>query len=489
MACVFAALAALCLFFPRTGISIGDVTLRFPSLHKILVKEEKPSLDDIMQMEALKQQQQALNSLQDSIDFLQAEADSSALRFWFPHGESDFFDPLFAAMEQAVPEGRTLRILHYGDSQIEMDRMTQQLRTYMQGLFGGGGPGMQPALQNIPSYAVSQSTYGTWARQASYGVDSLTHRADGNYGPMARCAHLAGSGTISFHASKQSFVDDRVRHFGTVTVLFNNRPGPLTVTLGAAGKSIDSATAAPRTQEETAPGVHAITWQLPRAVSTLSLTMSGDADVYSILIDNGPGVAVDNVPLRGCSGQQFTMINRNQLTASFALMDVCLIILQFGGNSVPYLQGRRNVEIYAKSMGQQIDRMREACPGAQVLFVGPSDMSTTIDGDMQSFPYLPTVVRMLRDTVLAHGAAYWSIYDAMGGHNSMATWVDNGLAVTDYVHFSTKGVRLIGQRFADAFDMMYRLYLLRKRKQQTEADTTFATAAAPSQGRSRHTTQ
>src|SRR5574344_1297379 len=144
---VIAALAMLCVFFPREGIMLGDITLRFPSLHKILVKKEKPSLEDIMRTEAYQAQQKALNSLQDSIDFLQVQADSSKLRFWFPQDRTDFFDPLFAAMEQAVPEGRVVRIVHYGDSQIESDRMTQQLRTYMQQHFGGGGPGMQPSLQ------------------------------------------------------------------------------------------------------------------------------------------------------------------------------------------------------------------------------------------------------------------------------------------------------------------------------------------------------
>jgi lysophospholipase L1-like esterase len=476
MTLVIAALAMLCVFFPREGIMLGDITLRFPSLHKILVKKEKPSLEDIMRTEAYQAQQKALNSLQDSIDFLQVQADSSKLRFWFPQDRTDFFDPLFAAMEQAVPEGRVVRIVHYGDSQIESDRMTQQLRTYMQQHFGGGGPGMQPSLQPIPTYTVSQSTSGAWSRQASYGIDSLTHRSNGNYGPLARCAHLVGAGNISFRAGRQSFLDDRVRHFNSISVIFNNRPGPLSVTLSCAAGLASTSPSSSWTVEEDAPGIHAISWKLDKSVGSANLNMTGDADVYSILVDDGPGVSVDNVPLRGCSGQQFTMINKDQLTAAFAQMHVALIILQFGGNSVPYLTGRKSVEIYARDMGRQIDRMRQVCPGAKVLFVGPSDMSTNIDGEMQSFPFLPSVVSILRDTALAHGAAYWSIYDAMGGHNSMATWVDNGLAGTDYVHFSPKGARIIGERFAEAFDKMYKIYLLRKRKQQTVSDTTFASA-------------
>ncbi len=480
MAVVFATLALLAALFPRKGITVGDATLRFPSIYKILTKEEKPTLEDILRLEASQKREAALNNLQDSIDFLTSQTDSSALRFWFPKGDNRFFDDLFAEMEQAEPKGRTLRILHYGDSQIEMDRISQQLRSYMQETFGGGGPGMQPAWQNIPSLSVSQHTSGAWRRQSSFaGADSIAHHANGNYGPMAQCMHLSGSGYIQFRASKQSSADDRVRHFSQIKVIFNNRPGPLSATLSsneerpATDSNRTSAIATNRTQEDTTAGVHAFSWLLDTAVGHLHLALNGNADVYAVLVDNGPGVAVDNIPLRGCSGQQFTKINKDQLAAAYSQMDIGLIILQFGGNSVPYLKGEKSISYYAESMGKQIDYLHNAAPQAKILFIGPSDMSTTIDGTRQTYPSLPMVIEALRDSATAHGAAYWSIYDAMGGKNSMVTWVDNGLAVSDYIHFSTKGVRLMGQRLANAFDNMYQIYLLRQRKEATAADTVF----------------
>lgn len=453
---LFVALAVLCILFPKEGVRIAGITLRFPSLHKIMVKEHQPTLEEIMQTEAYQKQQRRLNGLADSIADLQARADSSSLRFWLPEGQADFFDPLFETMENAVPNRRTVRIIHYGDSQIEMDRISQQLRTYVQRQFGGGGPGMQPSYQTIPSYSVSQWNRGNWSILSSYG-DSTVQRANGNYGILARCGHLTGSGTIGFSASKQSLVDDRVRSFGDVTVIFNNRPGPFSASL----READSASLRHTCSNA---GVHSFRWHIPSPASQLHLTLDGNADVYAILLDNGPGVAVDNVPLRGCSGQQFTMINRGQLKEAFSHIDAALIILQFGGNSVPYLKDEKSTASYAHSMGMQIDRMHEVCPSAQVLFIGPSDMSTMVNGELQSYPFLPHIVRLLRDTVLQHQAAYWSIYDAMGGHNSMVTWAANGLAGTDHIHFSAKGANIIGQRLADALDRMYRLYILRRRQ-------------------------
>ena len=185
---------------------------------------------------------------------------------------------------------------------------------------------------------------------------------------------------------------------------------------------------------------------------------------YAITIDaDSGGIAVDNIPMRGCSGQQFTLVNRDLLTQAYSALDVGIIIMQFGGNSMPYLNNRKSVEIYCQSIGRQIDYVRSCCPQAKILFIGPSDMSTREKGNLQTYPWLPTVVDSLRATVNRHGAAYWSIYHAMGGWNSMVEWNRTGLAGSDYVHFSSHGAEKMGNMLAQAFADNYQLYCLRRR--------------------------
>jgi hypothetical protein len=50
----------------------------------------------------------------------------------------------------------------------------------------------------------------------------------------------------------------------------------------------------------------------------------------------------------------------------------------------------------------------------------------------------------------------------MGGANSMSAWVDQGLGSGDYIHFSQRGADIMGDRLANAFDNMYRLYKMRR---------------------------
>ena len=458
MAVAIALLAGVCYVFPQGRAHIGSVNLRFPTIAKVIGSQHE------LDVEAYLRQQDSLaavlDSLQDSMASYQQQLDSSDTRFWFPNDDDSFFDTLFAQLEQTGHTGRTIRIVHYGDSQIEMDRMSDRLRSRLQSLFGGGGPGLVPFATLIPSYSVSTYGTGNLVRQSPFG-DSLVVRAGGNYGPMVQDFHVQGSATANIKATTHKNRDSRLTRFGRIGLLFCNRPGPLQATITAGAYSSQ--------QTFEAEGVHLFDCRLDTLADAVRIAVQGTADLYGVMVDNGPGVAVDNIPMRGCSGHQFTQINRDQLTQAYSLMDVGLIILQFGGNSVPYLSSERSIEAYSNEMGKQIDRLHQCCPNALILFIGPSDMSKrTEEGDLHSYPWIPRVVESLRQTACTHGAAYWSIYHAMGGANSMSAWVNQGLGSGDYIHFSQRGADVMGDRLATAFENMYRLYQMR---QQTVANT------------------
>lgn len=452
IASAIALLALLCVIFPKDGINLGFTTLHFPSLHKVLANEQDKSIDELLAEETISVE---LQGIADSLAYYQHLLDSSDLRFYLPNGDYTFFDNLFAQMESAQGQKRILRILHYGDSQLEMDRMSDRIRDYAQREFGGGGPGLVPVLQTIPSRSISQWANGSLSIQSSYGGDSTTsYRANGNYGPMTRCLRLEGSASAGFKSTQHKELPESFRNFKRVKVVFNNRPGPLLITVNGIQKNYNN------------EGVNSLEWEFDSVVNNVKMNLSGTSDIYGVMIDGGYGVAVDNIAMRGCSGQQFAMINFDQLKSAYSHMDVGMIILQFGGNSVPYIRAEKSATTYAESLGKQIEIIHRACPSATILFIGPSDMSTTVNGELTTYPYLPKLINIIRDTVLQHNAAFWSIYDAMGGLNSMKVWANNGLAGTDYIHFSQKGANLMGDRFVEAFERMREFYHFRKRNQE-----------------------
>ena len=81
------------------------------------------------------------------MDALKAEKESefmtycetNAARIYMPGDNIDYLDPFFDALEAA--RERPVRIMHYGDSQLEGDRISSVLREAFQERFGGSGAG------------------------------------------------------------------------------------------------------------------------------------------------------------------------------------------------------------------------------------------------------------------------------------------------------------------------------------------------------------
>jgi len=449
IASIIAALAAVGAAFPANGVEVAGHHIGFASLHTLVAREEKVVID---QPPA---EPPEMTLLRDSVAYYRSLVEEGDLRFWLP--DKHYLDAFWKNLERARRDERTIRVLHYGDSQIEMDHISSRLRSYLQQRFGGGGPGMVPFHSITPSMSIRQGNIGELTHLSSFG-DSTVVRSRGDYGPMMQCFRLnGGSAGTTLRASKLSTADERIKHFSQVTLLFNNRGSRLNATLN------DRQNKSTQQMSTTNKGIASFVMPLDSASNSVRISVTGSADLYGVLLDDGVGVAVDNIPMRGCSGQQFTLIPFEKLCAAYEQMDVGLIILQFGGNSVPYLKTSNQISTYCQSIGRQLDHLHLCCPTAKLLFVGPSDMSTRLRGQLQTYPAIPELIDSLAATATQHGAAFWSIYHAMGGHNSMPEWTRQGLAGQDYIHFSQRGADLMGDRLSQALDNSYRLYRLERK--------------------------
>jgi lysophospholipase L1-like esterase len=177
------------------------------------------------------------------------------------------------------------------------------------------------------------------------------------------------------------------------------------------------------------------------------IILQGAGKVYGISLETDKGVIVDNIPMRGCSGNIFTKIDSTQLSTFYRETNTRLIILQFGGNMIPQTENPSTIRGYVRTtMRQQIRYIKACAPQASILLIGPSDMSTNIDGTMTTYPLVPYMDQQFKKMAQEEDIAYWSMYEAMGGYNSMVTWHDKGLAGSDYVHFTRSGANNIGKK-------------------------------------------
>ena len=435
---VIAVLAVMCLVVPEGS------ALRFPRLCDIFApaQEQGPSPEELLEQ----RREAALAAEQDQS---QAFFREDPARFYLPDGNERFFDEVFAALEQA--EEKPVRIVHYGDSQIEEDRITGTIRERLQERFGGNGPGMMPA-RKLSTPRMSGSSSVKLRRYFNYGGQG--NRASGRqYGPFADFTRLDSVTTLSFRQVVRK--DQRPSNFERVTLVAGNVRSYLNVSNEGDQRRV----------ETTDNPLSFIRYELPDSSARVSLTTTGHADLYGVLLDSKTGVRMDNVPMRGCSGTIFTSMDDAQLRSFYKEENVRMIILQYGGNSVPYLKTDKVISNYKENIRKQIRHIQELAPKAKIVFIGPSDMATTINGKRQTYPKLANVVDSLRSAALECGAAYWDIYGVMGGEGSMVQWVTArpALAGPDYIHFTLAGARKVGEMFCDSFSLYYEYYSWRKK--------------------------
>ena len=452
---VFLMLGAAWAVFPAEGVRIGGMTLRFASYAGDLrdARERKLDVDSLLSAVDLRFAMQ-----EDTLSFYRTFFYENPDRIWLPGDDYTFFDPVFQAFERARREKTTVRVVHYGDSQIEMDRITQDLREALQQRFGGRGTGMFPAVTSTPMASVSHYGSGGLVSYTMFG-DSTSRRAGHNrYGPLSQVTGFNGTGTLTLKAQRQKTTPEHVKSFSSVSILYGRASEKFTVTA-------QSDTIKPRPVTREKGGVTWTTWTFPRPVEKATVKLSGSAEIYGVSTDGGAGVAVDNIPMRGSTGHILTRIDKHLLKASFDLDGTRLVILQFGGNFVPAATSSKAISGYMDKVREQIRFFREAAPEAKVLFIGPSDMAvSSADGRIVSYRRLPELVDSLRTTSLQCGAAFWDLYRMMGGQNSMSQWVRHrpAYAGPDYIHFTSAGAHVVGETLSRSLLTYYDFYDLRK---------------------------
>lgn len=315
----------------------------------------------------------------------------------------------------------SVRVVHFGDSQIEEDRITSTLRRYLQSEYGGGGVGLIPLHQTIPTLTLCQRLYINNVMQTTqqgpkrylvYGPRSM-RRSNNHYGMMGQVAVMndslvSGSEDIILKVEPMSAKPASDTYFSQIRVFAD------TTICFTTSELHDSSTVA-------------------------EIHLTGSGDVYGISLETPKGVMVDNIPMRGCNGNVFTQMDSLQLATYFRETHTTLIILQFGGNSMPYAKDESSIRFAVYTLRQQVRYLRSCAPDASILFIGPSDMLTSIDGEIQTYPLIPYMDHLLSQMAHSESIAYFSLYKAMGGKNSMIEWQSKGWAGSDGVHFTRKG--------------------------------------------------
>ena len=166
-------LLALVFTFPKDGIPLGDVVIQF-SNPKDFYQEKKRELKIIQEVS----ENYTFAELQED-SLLASGIDSALLNEQLVLDEteriihpSDFENGLYSfykKLSSVKDLNQPLRIMHFGDSQLEGDRISGVIRENLQTLFGGCGVGFIPISEtNTGRLNVIKEEKG-WERYQMFG--------------------------------------------------------------------------------------------------------------------------------------------------------------------------------------------------------------------------------------------------------------------------------------------------------------------------------
>ncbi|MDR1667660.1 MAG: GDSL-type esterase/lipase family protein [Bacteroidales bacterium] len=475
--CVITVIFIISSVFPADGWKIMGTTVHFPSLSQWW-QLELPGYKDIREIISSVSVVEETDSVlfpadttaagraagteKDTLacnDHATGEGKACLYPFVFPEGKDTLMYSFFRYARAGGDRRQPVRILHYGDSQIESDRITSTIRDYMQKKFGGMGRGYIPAVPASDiSRSFQQDVPAQWVRFSVQDrkKDSITHGYYGIAGAFARYMATDAADTVTHIGLMPVGFGYRLsRSFTHVGFFYGNSRCPVSVSINRS----DTKSLRP------VPLLSSVCWEFDCPQQSLHLSLSSRSlpDVYGITLDGASGVAVDNIPLRGSAGMEFTKIDRDMLGQMFAMMNVKALILQFGANAVAKYNG--NGDYYAKLMERQIRTLQSLSPDLLIIVVGAGDMSQHSPDGYVTHSGVADIREAQRKTALQCGCVFWDLFEAMGGENSMPSWVlaDPPLANKDFVHFTLTGAKIVGELFCRAWAAEYRKFL---RKEQ-----------------------
>lgn len=367
-------------------------------------------------------------------------------------------DSFLAALRQTKADGSPVRIAYFGDSMIEGDLITGDLRNSLQTEFGGAGVGYVPIKSITADFrgTIHQTFSDDWQE-----YNLVTPKLPAEY-PLGISGHVflprtlasADSGASTAGASWAEFQGggpfQAVRRFEQAQLFYGPGAARDEVLVTTNGHAVPHALAG-----NSAVNALLLKPSTPARSMRLTFATRRPRPVYGISFESPGGVVLDNFSFRGNSGMSLTRIPFKELAAFGKVLDYRLVILHYGVNVAD--AHNKSYGWYTRAMTRVVDRMQRAFPNASILIVGMSDKSSRIDGEFQTDPSVARLLAAQQQLAQRNHAAFWNLFEAMGGENSMVSWVEESppLANKDYTHVNFRGAHKIAGLLFDFLMQQY----------------------------------
>ena len=349
---------------------------------------------------------------------------------------------LTAFYEKLQKGDAPVRIAVMGDSFVEGDILSSDLREKLQLRFGGSGAGFAPMASPLTGFRRTIKTQSKGWDSYNIMQRRNTPAAISDYYYISGwlCQPSDGA-SVRWEGSSDRACLDSCR---TARILFVSRDDSrIEVTVNDRdNRTFDI---------EGSPAVRQIVVHDDiRSLSFKVLSGAAGAIGYGAIFESAPGVVVDNYSIRSNNGQAMFWTSPTVNAQINEMLGYDLVILQYGLNILE--PGIRSFAKYGEQIEKMIAYIRQCFPTAAVLVMSVSDRSVKSDSGFVPMDSAPYMAAAQRQAAQNSGAAFWSAYDAMQSLGGMAQFVANGWAGKDYTHINFAGGRRVAWALYDAIN-------------------------------------
>jgi len=363
-----------------------------------------------------------------------------------------YLAPLFRKLyEQRIRGGKKINIVHIGDSHIQGNFLTREVRVRLQNEFGDAGRGFifpyKLAGTNGPKDYLVESNCRWSSSNCQRDISEQTsHGASG-----FKLETASPTAELTFRLRDTATAE--TSQFTKVTIL--QRKTALEYDL-LVRDEVSNQIAQISQQDE-----YALSYYFDRPVT--QVTISADRrtsqqkafSIDGICLENElSGVLYHTIGVNGAKYQDF--VRARNFAKQISVLQPDLFILSFGTNEA---QGKTDPAYMYRSMENLVKKLLEYSPNALILLTTPADSYLRGKGLNPNMADMSAVItRFAQDK----GFAVWDLFDISGGRNSAQLWKASGLISSDSVHYSKAGYAAQGKLLYQSLIKGYNIFATEK---------------------------
>ena len=342
-----------------------------------------------------------------------------------------FYEKLLAGKEQ-------VRVAFMGDSFVEGDILTADLRELLQDTFSGGGVGYAPVASPFTGFRQTiKTTSKGWTPYNIMQRKSTPEPYVSDYFVSGWVAKASEGASTRWEMTQKRRHADECRRARLLFICRDD--ATVSVRLDDGEERTFSFVAGDEVRQ--------IVIESERINSLEMKVVSGAAGFTGIgaEFDDVKGVVVDNLSIRSNNGQAMFWSNASVNAQINTMRGYDLVVLQYGLNIMQ--ADRSNYSFYAEQVEKMIQYVKSCFPEAAVVVMGVSDRSQKNESGIVPMTAAKDLTRWQRTAAENCGVAFWDTYSAMQQLGGMTAFVANGWAGKDYTHINYAGGAQIAREF------------------------------------------